>query len=51
MKNKWVVGVVLALLIVGGVAVAYRLTRPAVGDGEASGSRIRATFLAYEIQP
>ena len=51
MKNKWVVGVVLALLIVGGVAVAYRLTRPATGDGETSGSKIRATFLAYEIQP
>lgn len=51
MKNKWVVGVVLALLIVGGVAVAYRLTRPATGDGETSGSKIRATFLAYEVQP
>jgi hypothetical protein len=51
MKKKWVVGIVLALLIVGGVAVAYRLTRPATGDGETSGSRIRATFLAYEIQP
>jgi hypothetical protein len=33
------------------VAVAYRLTRPATGDGETSGSKIRATFLAYEIQP
>lgn len=51
MKNKWVIGAVLALLIVAGVAVAYKLTRPSQGAKELSGKRIEATFLAYEIQP
>jgi len=51
MKNKWVTGAVLALLIVAGVAVAYKLTRPSQGAKELSGKRIEATFLAYEIQP
>lgn len=51
MKNKWIVGIVLALVIVAGVAAAYRLTRPSSGPKELSGSRIEATFLAYEIQP
>ncbi|MCE5193260.1 DUF4330 domain-containing protein [bacterium] len=51
MRNKWVIGAVLALLIVAGVAVAYKLTRPSQGAKELSGKRIEATFLAYEIQP
>jgi hypothetical protein len=51
MKNKWIVGVVLGLVIIAGVAAAYKLTRPSSGDASLSGKRIEATFLAYGIQP
>lgn len=51
MKNKWVIGTVLALVIVAGVAAAYKLTRPSTGAKDLSGKRIEATFLAYEIEP
>ncbi|MHB8071289.1 MAG: DUF4330 family protein [Candidatus Cryosericum sp.] len=51
MKNKWIVGVVLGLVIIAGVAAAYKLTRPSSGDKNLSGQRIEATFLAYGIQP
>jgi hypothetical protein len=51
MRNKWIVGVVLALVIVAGVAAAYKLTRPSTGEGGLSGKRIEATFLAYGIEP
>ncbi len=48
MKNKWIVGIVLAVVVIAGVAVAYKLTRPSGGLG---GKRIEATFLAYGIEP
>ena len=51
MKNKWVVGVVFALVIVVGVAAAYKLTRPSKGAPGLSGKRIEATFWAYGIRP
>ena len=51
MKNKWIVGIVLALVVVAGVAAAYKLTRPSAGANGLSGKRIEATFLAYEIEP
>lgn len=51
MRNKWVVGIVLALVIVAGVAAAYKLTSPSTGAKGLSGKRIEAAFLAYEIQP
>ena len=48
MRNKWIVGIVLALVIIAGVAVAYKLTRPSTG---LSRKRIEATFLAFGIEP
>lgn len=52
MKNrKWVIGIVFALVIIAGVAVAYKLTRPSKGAAGLSGKRIEATFLAYGIRP
>ena len=48
MRNKWIVGIVLALVIIAGVAVAYKLTRPSTG---LSHKRIEATFLAFGIEP
>jgi hypothetical protein len=51
MKNKWIVGIVLAIVIVAGVVAAYMLTRPATGTKGLSGKRIEATFLAYGIRP
>jgi hypothetical protein len=51
MKNKGVVGVVLAIVIIAGVAAAYMLTRPSTGTKGLSGKRIEATFLAYGIRP
>lgn len=51
MKNKWVVGVVLVLVIIAGVAAAYKLTRPSKGAAGLSGKRIEATFWAYGIRP
>ncbi|MFZ2412892.1 MAG: hypothetical protein WAW16_01530 [Candidatus Cryosericum sp.] len=51
MKNKWIVGVVLALVVIAGVAAAYKLTRPSTGTKGLSGKRIEATFLAYGIRP
>lgn len=47
MRNKWIVGVVLALVIIAGVAAAYKLTRPSTGVHK----RIEATFLAFGIEP
>jgi hypothetical protein len=51
MRNKWIVGVVFALVIIAGIAAAYKLTRPSTGAKGLSGKRIEATFLAYGIQP
>lgn len=51
MRNKWIVGVVLAIVIIAGVAAAYVLTRPSIGTKGLSGKRIEATFLAYGIRP
>ncbi|MHB8106500.1 MAG: DUF4330 family protein [Candidatus Cryosericum sp.] len=51
MRNKWIVGIVLALVIIAGVAVAYKLTRSPKGAAGLSGKRIEATFLAYGIRP
>jgi hypothetical protein len=51
MRNKWIVGIVLALVIIAGVAAAYKLTRPSTGAKGLSGKRIEATFLAYGIEP
>jgi len=51
MKNKWIVGVVLALVVIAGVAAAYVLTRPSTGTKGLSGKHIEATFLAYGIRP
>jgi Domain of unknown function (DUF4330) len=51
MRNKWVVGVVLAIVVVTGVVAAYKLTRPSTGAKGLSGKRIEATFLAYGIRP
>jgi hypothetical protein len=51
MRNKWIVGVVLALVVIAGVAAAYKLTRPSTGAKGLSGKRIEATFLAYGIEP
>ena len=48
MRNKWIVGIVLALVIIAGVAAAYKLTRPSTG---LSHKRIEATFLAFGIEP
>lgn len=51
MRNKWIVGVVLALVVIAGVAAAYKLTRPSTGAKGLSGKRIEAKFLAYGIEP
>ncbi len=51
MKNKWVVGAVLIVVIMAVIVVAFKLTRPASGSAELSGKRIEAVFLAYEIRP
>jgi hypothetical protein len=51
MRNKWVVGIVLAIVIVAGVAAAYILTRPSTGTNGLSGKHIEAAFLAYGIRP
>ena len=51
MRNKWIVGVVLALVVIAGVAAAYELTRPSTGAKGLSGKRIEAKFLAYGIEP
>ncbi len=51
MRNKWIVGIVLAIVIIAGVAAAYKLTRPSTGAKGLSGKRIEATFLAYGIEP
>lgn len=51
MKNKWIIGVVLGLVIVAGVAAAYKLTRPSTGTSGLSGKHIEAVFLAYGIRP
>jgi len=51
MRNKWIVGVVLALVVIAGVAAAYKLTRPSTGAKGLSGKRIEATFLAFGIEP
>jgi len=51
MRNKWIVGVVLALVVIAGVAAAYTLTRPSTGAKGLSGKRIEATFLAFGIEP
>ena len=51
MRNKWIVGIVLALVIIAGVAAAYKLTRSSKGAAGLSGKRIEATFLAYGIEP
>jgi hypothetical protein len=51
MRNKWIVGVVLALVVIAGVAAAYELTRPSIGPKSLSGKRIEAKFLAYGIEP
>lgn len=51
MKNKTVVGVVFALVIVAGVAAAYMLTRPSAGTNSLNGKRIEVAFLAYGIRP
>jgi hypothetical protein len=51
MRNKWIVGIVLAVVVTAGVAAAYKLVRPSPGAKGLSGQRIEATFLAYGIQP
>jgi hypothetical protein len=51
MKNRGVVGIVLAIVIIAGVAAAYMLTRPSTGTKSLSGKHIEATFLAYGILP
>ncbi|HZL82584.1 MAG TPA: hypothetical protein VFB98_03760 [Candidatus Deferrimicrobium sp.] len=51
MRNKWIVGIVLAFVIIAGVAAAYKLTRPSTGAKGLSGKRIEATFLAFGIEP
>jgi len=51
MRNKWIVGVVLALVVIAGVAAAYKLTRPSTGEKSLSGKRIEAKFLAFGIEP
>jgi hypothetical protein len=51
MRNKWIVGIVLALVIIAGVAAAYKLTRSSKGAAGLSGKRIEATFLAFGIEP
>ncbi|RIE06204.1 DUF4330 family protein [Candidatus Cryosericum terrychapinii] len=51
MRNKWIVGLVLALVVVAGVVAAYKLTHPSTGAKGLSGKRIEATFLAYGIEP
>ncbi|MDO9100559.1 MAG: DUF4330 family protein [Caldisericota bacterium] len=51
MKNKWVIGAVLAVVIVAGVVAAWRLTRPDGGAPGLAGKRIEAVFLAYGIRP
>jgi hypothetical protein len=51
MKKKWIVGAVLAVVILAGVAAAYKLTRPSTGAKGLSGKRIEADFLAYGIRP
>ena len=51
MRNKWIVGIVLALVIIAGIAAAYKLTRTPKGAAGLSGMRIEATFLAYGTRP
>ncbi|RIE11317.1 DUF4330 family protein [Candidatus Cryosericum odellii] len=51
MRNKWIVGIVLALVIIAGVVAAYKLTRTPKGAAGLSGMRIEATFLAYGTRP
>ena len=51
MKNKWIVRIVLALVVVAGIAAAYKLARPSTGAKGLSGKRIEATFLAFGIEP
>jgi hypothetical protein len=51
MRKKAVVGIVLAIVIVAGVAAAYMLTRPSTGTTGLRGKHIEAAFLAYGIRP
>ena len=50
MKNKWIVGVILALVVIAGVAAVYKPEGPSTGTKDLSGQRIEATFLTYRLR-